>query len=133
MTRYGSAAVAAALALAGCGTLFDSAKVDYKSEKKLPPLEVPPDLTTPARDERFQIPEGSPTGPTTLSAYNAERSGASRPGTTAILPEIDKVRVDRSGSERWLVVPEPPEKRSEERRVGKECRLTCRSRWSPYH
>src|SRR5881398_1295182 len=25
------------------------------------------------------------------------------------------------------------EKRSEERRVGKECRLTCRSRWSPYH
>ena len=25
----------------------------------------------------------------------------------------------------------PP--RSEERRVGKECSLTCRSRWSPYH
>ena len=23
--------------------------------------------------------------------------------------------------------------RSEERRVGKECTLTCRSRWSPYH
>ena len=23
--------------------------------------------------------------------------------------------------------------RSEERRVGKECHLTCRSRWSPYH
>ena len=23
--------------------------------------------------------------------------------------------------------------RSEERRVGKECRLLCRSRWSPYH
>jgi hypothetical protein len=25
------------------------------------------------------------------------------------------------------------DKRSEERRVGKECRLRCRSRWSPYH
>src|SRR3546814_8229916 len=24
-------------------------------------------------------------------------------------------------------------KRSEERRVGKECVRTCRSRWSPYH
>ena len=24
-------------------------------------------------------------------------------------------------------------RRSEERRVGKECRLLCRSRWSPYH
>src|SRR3546814_8713101 len=28
---------------------------------------------------------------------------------------------------------EEPWKRSEERRVGKECVSTCRSRWSPYH
>src|SRR3546814_2820935 len=27
----------------------------------------------------------------------------------------------------------PPQPRSEERRVGKECVSTCRSRWSPYH
>ena len=27
----------------------------------------------------------------------------------------------------------PPGTRSEERRVGKECTMTCRSRWSPYH
>ena len=26
-----------------------------------------------------------------------------------------------------------PDHRSEERRVGKECRTVCRSRWSPYH
>ena len=26
-----------------------------------------------------------------------------------------------------------PDERSEERRVGKECTATCRSRWSPYH
>src|SRR3546814_11264548 len=26
-----------------------------------------------------------------------------------------------------------PSERSEERRVGKECVSTCRSRWSPYH
>ena len=25
------------------------------------------------------------------------------------------------------------ERRSKERRVGKECRIGCRSRWSPYH
>ena len=25
------------------------------------------------------------------------------------------------------------ERRSEERRVGKECAILCRSRWSPYH
>src|SRR3546814_17564280 len=29
------------------------------------------------------------------------------------------------------VIPSNP--RSEERRVGKECVSTCRSRWSPYH
>src|SRR3546814_15861834 len=28
---------------------------------------------------------------------------------------------------------EPRLRRSEERRVGKECVSTCRSRWSPYH
>src|SRR3546814_12252705 len=27
----------------------------------------------------------------------------------------------------------PDRRRSEERRVGKECVSTCRSRWSPYH
>jgi hypothetical protein len=30
-------------------------------------------------------------------------------------------------------VEPPPVERSEERRVGKECRRLCRSRWSPYH
>ena len=30
-------------------------------------------------------------------------------------------------------IPQPSLPRSEERRVGKECSMTCRSRWSPYH
>ena len=30
-------------------------------------------------------------------------------------------------------LPGLPVKRSEERRVGKECTVLCRSRWSPYH
>src|SRR3546814_13966857 len=32
-----------------------------------------------------------------------------------------------------IVRSEVPQRRSEERRVGKECVSTCRSRWSPYH
>src|SRR3546814_10990559 len=32
-----------------------------------------------------------------------------------------------------LLEPFSPRWRSEERRVGKECVSTCRSRWSPYH
>ena len=32
-----------------------------------------------------------------------------------------------------MLLPKGTIKRSEERRVGKECRPLCRSRWSPYH
>ena len=32
-----------------------------------------------------------------------------------------------------LAGPPPAAGRSEERRVGKECPVLCRSRWSPYH
>jgi predicted AAA+ superfamily ATPase len=36
-------------------------------------------------------------------------------------------------SNRRHIVPRHMSERSEERRVGKECRRLCRSRWSPYH
>src|SRR3546814_16379463 len=36
-------------------------------------------------------------------------------------------------SRRMLVIRQDNQLRSEERRVGKECVSTCRSRWSPYH
>src|SRR3546814_12802737 len=39
--------------------------------------------------------------------------------------KIDKLFVDTVGTDAVS--------RSEERRVGKECVSTCRSRWSPYH
>ena len=32
-----------------------------------------------------------------------------------------------------MLVAQWAQRRSEERRVGKECELKCRSRWSPYH
>src|SRR3546814_2899943 len=34
---------------------------------------------------------------------------------------------------RWVVDDDLDDLRSEERRVGKACVSTCRSRWSPYH
>src|SRR3546814_3799681 len=40
----------------------------------------------------------------------------------------------RYGALLLILAPgEQPTERSEERRVGKECVSTCRSRWSPYH
>ena len=38
--------------------------------------------------------------------------------------------IDEAGNQ-WFTLR--GEERSEERRVGKECSLLCRSRWSPYH
>lgn len=114
MTQFGrrAAVAVAAVALAGCGgaAFFDSTKADYKSATKLPPLDLPPELTTPARDERHEIPEINPTGTATFSAYNAERTGPPKAGSTGILPNVDKLKLERSGAERWLVVPEPPER-----------------------
>src|SRR3546814_7632744 len=39
-------------------------------------------------------------------------------------------RAAESSIRSWMCIAAP---RSEERRVGKECVSTCRSRWSPYH
>src|SRR3546814_14208234 len=41
--------------------------------------------------------------------------------------------VERYASEILPSQTTPKTGRSEERRVGKECVSTCRSRWSPYH
>src|SRR3546814_7947945 len=49
---------------------------------------------------------------------------ARRPDLQAL--EVDE-RLEGSGGVDLVIV------RSEERRVGKECVSTCRSRWSPYH
>src|SRR3546814_16699295 len=43
---------------------------------------------------------------------------------------FSKIRVGRVSPMLWL---SGVMVRSEERRVGKECVSTCRSRWSPYH
>src|SRR3546814_7910121 len=39
----------------------------------------------------------------------------------------------RRNGDRGRLEASPGPDRSEERRVGKECVSTCRSRWSPYH
>src|SRR3546814_19793179 len=41
---------------------------------------------------------------------------------------LERARFDEAAN--WM---EAERRRSEERRVGKECVSTCRSRWSPYH
>lgn len=104
-------ALAAPALVAGCGLgemLTGGTPVEYKSAGKLPPLEVPPDLTRPGRDDRYAVPDVSPGGTATFSAYNAERGGG--PRATEVLPAAAGVRIERDGNTRFLVVNEPPDK-----------------------
>jgi outer membrane protein assembly factor BamC len=103
-------AVVFTLACAACSTTdtsFLSKKIDYGHASKLPPLEVPPDLTKPKPEDRFSIPDAKST---TFTVYDKERAGGSKTGSTDILPIYDKVHMERAGSQRWIVVPGTPEK-----------------------
>lgn len=97
------AGAAMVVAIAGCETTSNpiSKKIDYKSATSAPALELPPDLTTPQYDERYNI--------ATASALAAQ--GANRPrGPEAIAVNANTdARVVRSGDARWLVVKTTPE------------------------
>lgn len=99
-------ATIAAVVLSGC-ELLEPKKIDYKSAGKAPSLEVPPDLTAPTGDNRFSVPDTGSSGAATYSAYSKERKET--PASTALLPDQDKARIERSGSQRWLVVSATPE------------------------
>ena len=99
-----------AVALVGCGVLPDSRKIDYKSAGKVPTLEVPPDLTQLSRDDRYQVPDAAGKGSATFSAYSADRLPGAQAQNSVVLPTVEKVRVERSGSQRWLVVAQPADK-----------------------
>jgi outer membrane protein assembly factor BamC len=98
--------------LAGCSwnSLFEGQGVEYKSATKLPPLEVPPDLTRPGSDNRYAVPDLPTSSTATYSQYNQERSGKVRAGPAEVLPTSDSVHMERAGSERWLVVKGDPDK-----------------------
>ena len=96
-----------AVALAGCSMMPETKKIDYKSSGKAPTLEVPPDLSQINRDDRFAVPDGGGKGSATFSVYNAERAGGAQTQVSSILPQVEKIRVERSGNQRWLSVAMP--------------------------
>lgn len=109
------ACTAFVLSLAGCSTiegLFSSDKVDYKTaSKQTQGLEIPPDLTQLAKDSRAQVQGGS----ITASQLSAPRpSGAainvqSLPAGSVASNAAGDVRLERSGTERWLHTTATPE------------------------
>jgi outer membrane protein assembly factor BamC len=109
MKLSGVSLVAVAL-LSGCGIFGGNKNTDYRSQGgKIPSLEVPPDLTSPVADDRFVIPDGK--GGATYSAYSQlGTAGPSGAGNQVGVLKVDGARVERSGTQRWLVVTAPPER-----------------------
>ncbi|MCV2353866.1 outer membrane protein assembly factor BamC [Paucibacter sp. B2R-40] len=100
--------------LAACSTLdntFSSEKVDYRSgARQTAGLDIPPDLKQLARENRNQ-PQGE-----TVSAASFQQKGkeqkaavASQPGNLVALNAVADMRIERNGSQRWLVSSLTPE------------------------
>ena len=93
----------ALLTLAGCGSMsLESKRVDYQAAAvKVPQLDVPPDLTTPAAEDHFTIPDG---GIATANYSDYTKGSVSQAQGTSVLPESKTVHIERNGNQRWLVV-----------------------------
>ncbi|WP_298924942.1 outer membrane protein assembly factor BamC [uncultured Ramlibacter sp.] len=86
-------------ALASCSVL-DGDKIDYKSASKGVSLEVPPDLTQLSRDTRYTIPGGA----VTASSFQVGQAAPTMPTAATTLGDV---RIERAGTQRWLVINRP--------------------------
>ncbi|MBP7564881.1 MAG: outer membrane protein assembly factor BamC [Burkholderiaceae bacterium] len=94
--------LALALSLGACSVL-ESDKIDYKSASKGASLDVPPDLTQLSRDTQYVVPGR----PVTASSYQVGQVTTAVPAAASALGDV---RMERAGSQRWLVVDRAPEK-----------------------
>lgn len=108
MKRYTSLSiiVSAALITVGCSTTEPlDQNLDYQTDapRAKNMLEVPPDLTAPTTQNRYDIPGGGSTSlanqsqPTTQQGQNAT-------GSKSILTKVDNAQIERDGTQRWLQI-----------------------------
>ena len=110
-----AAGLSLSMALAGCsGTADDlldpilpEQEAAYKSSKSAPPLEVPPDLSSATLNDSMVVPSLAG-GSATYSSYANNGTQVASAGVNGVLPKVNGVRVERAGSERWIVVDLPP-------------------------
>lgn len=104
-------ATASALgALGGCTTTFTNSRVDYESAKPGNQLEVPPDLTQLAQQQRFVVPGGANGSSVSALAYDRGTQVATEVAKrNAVLPEYPGMHMAQAGGQRWLVVDAAPD------------------------
>ena len=109
-TRNIVVGLAAITLLAGCN-IFERKQVDYKAGAvEVPALEVPPDLTKSAADQRFAIPAADGTQVAKYSDFTRDKAAepctlaASAPVATTAVPTTQLLTV---GGVRFILVVEP--------------------------
>lgn len=94
-----------ASSLSACDSIpFIDNTPDYKGAGRSKPLEVPPDLTASPMSDAYSIP-----GNTSYSSYTQAQEGQ-EVGAEKVLASPEGVRLEKSGTQRWLVVNAPAEK-----------------------
>jgi outer membrane protein assembly factor BamC len=96
-----SVALATGLSMLSACSVLQEDKVDYKSAQRGNNLEVPPDLTQLSRQSRYALPSD------VVSASELGRVGLANTVPTTAPAQLGVVAVERSGSQRWLVVSLP--------------------------
>ena len=102
-------------ALSGCtsvGSMFSSDKVDYRGgARQTTGLDVPPDLTQLARDNRAQVQGGTVSAATfqQSNASPAPAATAAATGGSVALASAGEVNLVREGTGRWLRTTQTPE------------------------
>ncbi|OGI42279.1 MAG: hypothetical protein A2150_01145 [Candidatus Muproteobacteria bacterium RBG_16_64_11] len=107
----GGTALLLTVALVGGCSMFgpkDEKKISYQTKTAAPPsLEVPPDLSSPSAEGSLPVPDSGRAA--TYSGYTTTQQQAAAKPTTAVVPDSSTMRIERAGTQRWLVVQGDPD------------------------
>jgi outer membrane protein assembly factor BamC len=110
--RQRSLIVALAIIGVGCSTANNApdAHIDYKSagQARTQRLDIPPDLTQLQRDNRYEVPTLT-NGVATASGYTQKQTTEATTPVAIAPQKVGGVRIERDGSQRWLVTGQTPE------------------------
>ncbi|WP_237067210.1 outer membrane protein assembly factor BamC [Microbulbifer guangxiensis] len=110
MTRLtaGAALCIAGLTLSGCGVFGDNGYFrdrgdDYQLANSLPPLRMPEGVEAKSQEELYEIPQ---VGSAELERGDFE---VPRPQALAVNAGLERVKIQKLGNRRWVLVSQPPE------------------------
>ncbi|MFI2812326.1 MULTISPECIES: outer membrane protein assembly factor BamC [Microbulbifer] len=110
MTRLtaGAALCIASVALSGCGIFGDDGYFrdrsdDYQMADSLPPLRMPEGVAPKQQEELYEVPQIS------SSDVEVDEFEVPRPQALSVNVGLDRVKIQKLGSRRWVLVSQPPE------------------------